>query len=391
MISCSLYIHIPFCRSLCDYCDFYSVNINNFSDDYVDSFLSALIFDIKHQIDFFNVNEIKSCYIGGGTPSVLGKRIRILLKALNIMPEFSPVEFSMEANPESINEEFLSLCREGGVNRLSLGVQTFHEPSRLAVNRAGSVCDERLALASRYFPDMLSADLITGLPYQKKRTVLDDIKRLLTFEPVHVSLYSLSVENDTPLEEKINNKTVTLPKGGFSDSLWLTGRDALLKEGFNHYEVSNFSLQGKECLHNLNYWQMQNWLGAGPSASGTIIEENSNNVSLGGAAHAKRYTYPVDIDKYIKSTGNYQVTVNKKQLFPAVNCEELDRKTLLKECILMGFRCKNGPNPHLFKKRFDCTVEECIGLTLEKWKNKDVMLFLNRFLADAFTELDKRN
>ncbi|MDR0464853.1 MAG: coproporphyrinogen III oxidase family protein [Treponema sp.] len=382
MISCSLYIHIPFCASFCDYCDFYSVNVNDTNDDYINSFLTSLVFDIKSQIEYFNVDKIKSCYIGGGTPSVLGKKIRFLLDALNKTPQFTPLEFSVEANPESITEDLLSICRGAGINRFSLGVQTFHEKSRIAVNRAlyGEVLEDRLALASRYFPGMLSADLITGLPYQNELIVKDDIKRLLSFEPVHISLYSLSVEDGAPLKEKIKNKTVTIQDGDFSDSLWLEGRDELINEGFIHYEVSNFSLPGKECLHNIHYWQMKNWLGAGPSASGTIIDDNS-----GGA---KRYTYLNDVDEYIKILREDQKKADKKPSFRAVNSEELDRDTLLKECILMGFRYLKGPDPNLFKKRFGSAVEECIGKTLEKWKDKDKMLFLNSFLYDAFTELD---
>ena len=373
MISCSLYIHIPFCGSLCDYCDFYSVNINDVNDGYIVSFLNALIHDIKNQIDFFNVKEIISCYIGGGTPSILGKKIKILFNALNGIAVFSPYEFSIEANPESVTEDFLSICRESGVNRLSLGVQTFHEKSRNAVNRtlSAGVLEDCLALSSRYFPGMMSADLITGLAYQNKKTVQDDIKRLLRYEPVHVSLYSLSVEDGVPLKEKINNKTIVMPDCDFSDSLWLSGRNILLKEGFNHYEVSNFSVPGKECFHNIRYWQMQNWLGAGPSASGTVIDENTGT--------AKRYTYSNDISAYIKSAGDVRKT------------EELNRTTLLKECILMGYRCEKGPDPLLFKNRFGRTAEECIGKTFEKWKDKDKMLFLNGFLSDAFIELDNGN
>jgi len=389
LISCSLYIHIPFCSSFCDYCDFYSVNINDINDYYIDSFINALIIDIKNQIKFFDIKEIIYCYIGGGTPSLLGKKIRILLDELYKIPEFSPIEFSIEANPESVTEDFLSICYDSGINRLSLGVQTFNKQSRLAVNRVfcnDVSLEDRLALVSRYFPDMLSADIITGLPYQNKKTILDDIKRLLAFKPVHVSLYSLSVEDDTPLGEKIKNKTVAMPQCDFLDSLWLLGRDALLKEGFEHYEVSNFSLPGKECLHNICYWQMKNWLGAGPSASGTIIDDNSGS--------AKRYTYLNNVDSYKKSMREDRKDADKEQLkksmpsFRTANCEELDRITLLKECILMGFRYHKGPDPYLFKQRFGCAVEECIGKSLEKWKDKDKMLFLNSFLYDAFTELD---
>jgi len=387
----SLYIHIPFCHTFCDYCDFYSIKRNSVNDDYIASFLSALINDIKFQIDFFNIKEIPTAYIGGGTPSVLGEKIRILFNALKTIPAFSPEEFTIEANPESLTEDFLNACLEGGVNRLSLGVQTFHEPSRNAVNRAGSrrLIEERVTLASKYLNTrnglQLSADLITGLPFQNEEIVIEDIKRLLSFEPSHVSLYSLSVERDTPLEEKQKTKSVSLPDRDNADSLWLAGRDALLKAGFEHYEVSNFSFDKNHagrthrCLHNMRYWQMESWLGAGPAASGTIINEET--------AAAKRFTYIYDTDAYIKeqlTMSSEQFTMYNKKI---VECEELDRDDFLKECLLMGFRCKDGPDPQKFQRRFGVTIEDCIPKTVAHWKNKDIMLFLNQFLSDAFREL----
>ena len=278
-VNVSLYIHVPFCASFCDYCDFYSVTAENDSDTRMDTYVKSVITDIKYQLEFFDVGEIITVYIGGGTPSVLGgRRIRLLLGALNAIPGFAPQEFTIEANPESADEEFLSACREGGVNRLSLGIQSFFEPSRLSVNRQGraGMLEEKLALVLRFFPDGFSADLITGLPYQTEKIVLEDIRRLLAFKPAHVSLYSLSVESGTPLDQKLNSKTVSLPEGDEADALWLAGRSALLEAGFDHYEVSNFALDGKRALHNIRYWLMESWLGAGPAASGTLINEKTS-------------------------------------------------------------------------------------------------------------------
>jgi oxygen-independent coproporphyrinogen-3 oxidase len=374
----SLYIHIPFCSSLCDYCDFYSVSIKNFNHDYIDTFILALITGIKNQIDFFGVKEIPTVYIGGGTPSVLGEKLRYLFKVLKTIPGFSPVEFTVEANPESINENFLDACIEGGVNRLSIGVQTFHEPSRVAVNR------KCISLVSRFFDSVqtqmsLSFDLITGLPQSCKKTVLYDIEKILDFNPAHISLYAVSVEDNTPLKEKLKKGTVLLPDNDKQDYLYLIGCDALKNAGFQHYEVSNFARFNSYCQHNIRYWQMNGWLGVGPSASGTIIDENSGT--------AIRYTYPPDVDAYIKLIDTSQ-TVKKNCLLDKTYFEELKSEVFLKECIFMGFRYINGPDPVLFKKRFGCTVEECIPKTLKRWEGKDKMLFLNSFLTDAFTEID---
>jgi len=357
--------------------------MNNVNDEYIDIYINSLIKNIQSLIQNFNIKEIPSVYIGGGTPSVLKNKIKILLKALNQLPNFSPKEFTIEANPESITGEFLTVCRGEGVNRLSLGIQTFNMESRLAVNRKGdaSDLDDRLSLASEFFKGMLSVDLITGLPYQNAEIVLNDIKRVLSFEVSHISLYSLTIENGTPLNEKIKNKKNFLPDNELSDSLWLTGRGALLDAGFDHYEVSNFAANGKQSLHNIRYWQMQNWVGAGPSASGTIFNDES--------AAALRYTYPDNVEKYLKIIKDENSNWKSGDLIN-INTEFLNKDILLRESLLMGFRYKEGPDKQLFQKRFGKTIEEYIPKTLEKWKGKDKLLFLNGFLYDAFSELDKQ-
>ena len=355
MISASLYIHIPFCASFCDYCDFYSVRKDDYNENYIDAFIESLIRDIKHQIVKFNINDIPTVYIGGGTPSVLGTNIKPLLNALKLIPFFSPVEFTIEANPEYINKEFLELCFESGINRLSLGVQSFKQKSRDAVNRKGSIDNLKkgLDLVSGFGCDY-SADLITGLPFQD---ILDDIKNILSYGVRHISLYSLTLEKETPLYKKVKNKELILPDAEESDLLWLKGRDYLINAGFEHYEISNFAKDGKICMHNTRYWQMRNWIGAGPSASGTIIDGEK----------AKRYTYSNDVEAYIK-----------EPLLHTAIYEELDKNLLLKERILMGFRLKECP---------DNAFKEYIPKTLAKWEGKDKMLFLNSFLQDAFAEI----
>jgi len=337
----------------------------------MDLYIKALIEDIKYQLEYFNIKEICTVYIGGGTPSVLGvKRLQVLLESLNAISYFSPVEFSIEANPEYVTEEFLSVCRGGGINRLSIGVQTFNKKSRLTVNRRGqaNLLEKQLEFVSNLFSGKFSADLITGLPYQSEESVKEDIKRLLAFNPVHVSLYSLTLEEGTPLEKKIKTGDVILPDSDTSDRLWLAGRDALVKEGFEHYEVSNFARQGKRCLHNIRYWNMDCWIGAGAGASGTMINEDNGT--------AKRFTYAPDIQRYINS--------------PCIQnavCEELDMNTLIRETLLMGYRYCEGPDREKFKRRFGLSIEDCMPKTLERWKEKDKMLFLNQFLTEAFSEI----
>ena len=390
-MTASLYIHVPFCSSLCDYCDFYSVPIHTDHDsDFMDSYIIAVLNDVKEQLDRFNVTYVPTVYIGGGTPSMLGAaRIRRLLDGLQALlkPMEKPFyEFTVEANPESADEDFLKACVYGGVNRLSLGVQTFHEASRHAVHRAADVklLDERLALAAGYFPNSLSIDLITGLPLQTADIILNDIERILAYKPVHISLYSLCLEPETVLGKQVRNygaAALSLPHEDESDNLWIRGRDRLETAGYTQYEVSNFALhsehpQPNQCAHNIRYWRMENWLGAGPAASGTII----NNETGSG----RRYTYQPDISAYL--TGQQPCT------------EELDRAALIRESLLMGYRYQEGPDLLLFKQRFACEVKNIIPRTIKRWRNRGFfagekvsrqgILFLNSFLRDAFTELD---
>ena len=385
----SLYVHVPFCAGACDYCDFYSVPVEKpdlwSEDPRLERFMDVLLADAGMLFKSYKPGSVPTLYIGGGTPSVLGPAgIRRLLSGLlAVIARYSPPpeEVTVEANPESADEAFLAAAREGGATRLSLGVQTFHGPSRRAVRRMGdeTQLDGRLALAADYFPGGFSADLISGLPLQSEKILLDDIDRLLAHKPAHVSLYALSAEPGTPLAES----PAFMDRDG-ADRLWLSGRDALEKAGYGQYEVSNFCLSGKESRHNIRYWRMRNWLALGPAASGTVIDDDTGT--------GMRYTAPPDLDAWL--------TENHSRFPGDSGIEELDALTLMKESLLMGFRYAEGPDQELFQRRFRRTTGDTIPKTMRAWRNRGLMrkdgtaltkeglLFLNAFLVDAFKELD---
>jgi oxygen-independent coproporphyrinogen-3 oxidase len=407
-MTASLYIHIPFCAGICDYCDFYSIAVNEQHNTLMDSFVDAVLGDINDQFALFAVDYVPGVYIGGGTPSALGaaRMERLLAGLLTLLKpmRLPPAEFTVEANPESADEDFLRVCVSGGVSRISLGVQTFYEPSRRAVHRAGSgkLLDQRLALAAACFPDAFSVDLITGLPLQTAAVLRKDIEHILAFWPAHVSLYSLSLEPETPLGKRIaqfgetagkaaGRAAFSLPCGDEADKLWITGRDMLEQSGLAQYEVSNFALPEKICAHNTRYWRMENWLGAGPAASGTIIDDAAGKTAAGSG---RRFTYPADINAYLAA---------QSPRIRSANIEELDKADLIRETLLMGFRCRTGPDPLLFRRRFGCGIEDCIPRTVARWHERGLLkkgpdgglalsreglLFLNAFLRDAFEEAD---
>jgi oxygen-independent coproporphyrinogen-3 oxidase len=231
-----------------------------------------------------------------------------------------------------------------------------------------------------------SADLITGLPFQDEKILRKDIESLLAYDPGHVSLYSLTLAPGTPLEEK--KGTSLLPPAGEADRLWIAGRDLLLEAGYEQYEVSNFAKPSFRCAHNIRYWRMKNWLGAGPAASGTIIDDASGT--------GRRFTVPADVDLWLASHGRGRGALE--------DAEFLDTLTLMKETFLMGFRFTEGPDAELFSRRFGRTIEETIPGALEKWRNRgflrergespglsgEGLLFLDSLLPDVFAEIDSR-
>ncbi|GMO21430.1 MAG: radical SAM family heme chaperone HemW [Termitinemataceae bacterium] len=380
-MTASLYIHIPFCLKKCDYCDFYSIPIHD-TENNIDAYLLQLNHTIQQQIKHFCITYIPTIYIGGGSPSSLGaKKLEVFLQKLQTVLPNAPNEFTIETNPEFTNADFLSACNNNGVSRISMGVQTFNESSRTSVGRLGNsfLLHERLALLSKKYSQNFSVDLISGLPFQTEKIVCDDIKSVLQYKPAHISLYDLTIEKNTKLYKNVNTGKIFLPSPEESETIWLSGRDFLEQYGYEQYEVSNFCFdQTKRSLHNIRYWRMENWIGIGASASGTIINDTNGT--------GQRITFAQDVKKFIKSA---QPTI-----------EQLDKTNLLKDSLLMGFRYLEGLDDQLFKMRFGKNVFDLIPQTLQTYQKKGYiqsdkialtktgLLFLNTFLRSCFSELD---
>jgi oxygen-independent coproporphyrinogen-3 oxidase len=254
--------------------------------------------------------------------------------------------------------------------------------SRKALGRGGSPEQLHRALSSlgEIYGGEYSADLMSGIPFQTEELLLGDIRTLLSYNPAHVSLYDLTLDEKTPLYKNAAASKIILPAAEEAERLWISGRDALEASGYAQYEVSNFARDGKRSKHNLGYWRMTGWLGAGPGASGTVIDDESGT--------GIRRTIKADVQKYV--CGGRGLT----------QTEKLDKDTLIKESLMMGFRATDGPDNNLFKKRFGVTIEETIPDTLRKWRGsrkiaagktaltKEGLLLLNVFLRDCFREVD---
>jgi oxygen-independent coproporphyrinogen-3 oxidase len=328
-------------------------------------YAEGLLADIAGKVARYGVEAVPSVYVGGGTPSMLGAdgiaRLLSFVAAgsagegpVPIMPD---AEITVEANPDTIDGAFLAACIECGVTRVSVGIQTFNDSCRDAVGRVGGgkMAEDRLALLNGFFPGAFSADLMSGLPGQDERILLTDIERLLKYHPAHISLYDMIPHGNLRGLLSEDKKA----------ALWIEGRDALLDAGYEQYEVSNFSLSAHtRSAHNIRYWLMQNWIGAGASASGTIIDDDRG-------------------EGFRETDGCV---------------EPLDSEALIKETFLMGFRYCEGPDAELFRRRFHRSIEDTIPASLAKWEKLGVirkgtlkperegLLFLDGFLRDCFAE-----
>lgn len=380
-----LYIHIPFCTQKCRYCDFYSITQKAGFFPYHPNpqFIERLLQDVRSFKERYAIEAWKTVYIGGGTPSLLHPDdISTLATGICEGQKQSVQEFTIEANPEDITSDWLVACSEGGVNRLSIGVQTF-DNDVLAVNgRRGSKEKTITALntiKSRWHGE-LSCDLIAGLTGQTAQSLSDDVQRLIDYRIEHISLYGLCSEE--PLSDT---------REDFISELLRENTELLAENGYIRYEVSNFSYRDKHrSLHNQIYWNMEPYVGIGPAACGTLIHEDSGGKFIA----AERF-------EGIKDIGKWMTAADRTSVYP---CEHIDRNIFLEEVLLMGFRLSEGINRPAFARRFGADITAFIGNTLRLWEKRrqcrigadrvylteEGLLFLNRFLIDALSELDTK-
>ena len=255
-----LYIHIPFCKQKCNYCDFASYSGQ---ETQLDAYLGAL----AHEAALNKEIACKTLYVGGGTPSLMADhQLRRLAKI--IRKNFTPIsqfeESTFEANPESLTPGKIAVLRELGFNRLSMGLQSFHDDELKLLGRVHTV-DQFLAAyqAARAggFTN-INVDLIAGLPEQKIDTFLDSVNRLLTLRPEHISVYGLQIEEGTPFFARGLVCDQPLMRRMLEKT-----EEFLTAAGYHHYEISNYALPGKEAVHNTNYWQNGEYVGLGCAAA----------------------------------------------------------------------------------------------------------------------------
>jgi len=268
-----LYIHIPFCEKKCVYCDFYSIESFRQYDDVLDGIHDEIVMRAeKRQYD----ESFDSVFFGGGTPSLLddvqlGGILDAVFRNYRVDED---AEISVECNPGTITLEKLRGYSNAGVNRLSIGVQSFHEDDLRMLTRIHSAHDAveaiRLAHAAGY--DNVNVDLMFSLPGQTTERWQYNLDRVRELGSTHISCYSLTVEQGTPLERMVQRGMISMPPGESDAVLFELTMATLSSWGYKHYEVSNYALPGYECKHNLGYWRHEDYLGIGPSAYSACAE-----------------------------------------------------------------------------------------------------------------------
>ena len=320
----SLYVHIPFCESICDYCDFTKLQ-------YFHNFATKYLATLKQEITSNHINyKLKTIFVGGGTPTSLEDDLFLDLMSFLSTNVDNNTEFSVECNPESLSKSKVEIMKKYGVNRISIGVESTNNEILKSINRKHTFEDviKAVNLAREIGIDNINLDLILGLPNVTTKLLETDIKNIISLNPDHISCYGLTVHEHTVFF--ING--IEPPKDDILRKMYEIVNQRLTDAGYCHYEVSNWSKENKECLHNLTYWRDEEYFGVGLGASGY-----ENGV---------RYTNTKNLDKYLNNykEKDYEEVVTLK-----------DDKTYY---LMTNLRTRYGINLADYKKKFNEDIYE---------------------------------
>ncbi|MDR1473788.1 MAG: radical SAM family heme chaperone HemW [Lactobacillales bacterium] len=336
----SAYIHIPFCKHICYYCDFNKVFLE---DQPVESYIDLLLREIELTMKSSKTQTIETIYIGGGTPTSLSaKQLERLLKGIrNLLTFVEGNEFTIEANPGDLTAKKLSIIKEYGINRISLGVQTFDDELLRKIGRrhtAKDVVQTLDILQSKDFKN-ISLDLIYALPDQTIKSLKETLKIALTFALPHYSLYSLILEDHTIFMNQVKADKLKLPNEDFAADMFKVAMDYMRKSGLKQYEIANFATFGFESKHNLKYWNNEHYYGFGAGAAGYI-----DNL---------RYKNHGPIQHYLASLKRFKL--------PLVERKKLSLQNQIEEEMFLGLRKMCGVSKQHFLEKFGISFEKIYG------------------------------
>jgi oxygen-independent coproporphyrinogen-3 oxidase len=361
-----IYIHIPFCKQACTYCDFH---FSTTFDKHRSALIEAILLELEQRKDYLSSEQIETIYFGGGTPSLLTENElkSILTKINSIYDVVDSAEITLEANPDDISKERLQEWKHRGVNRLSIGLQSFLQSDLDWMNRAHTAEESQNAVKlAKEFGFSLTVDLIYGLPERTLEGWKTNIDKLISLAPDHISAYCLTVENNTVLSNWVEKGKIDPASEDEQAEQFLLLVEVLDKVGYQQYEISNFAKEGQYSKHNSNYWKGVSYLGVGPSAHSFDAESRRWNVS--------------NNMKYING-------VTGKEEFS--DSEILTPQDRFNEAVMTGLRTIWGVNlddlrwHHCTSKSFDIRLEEFNNdglLTIEK--NQIILTKKGKLQAD---------
>lgn len=350
--SLSLYIHIPFCKQKCFYCDFPSyARLEDLKEDYV----KALCKEIKDKASKY---KIKSIFIGGGTPSYLNEdEIEQVLSEISKLDLEDNMEFTMECNPGTLTEEKLKVMLKGGVNRISMGLQAVQNSLLKEIGRIHTfkVFEENYNLARKVGFKNINVDLMFGLPNQSVEEWEESLRKIASLEPEHISAYSLIIEEDTGFYKLWENNKLLLPNEEEERIMYSKTKEILASYGYKQYEISNYAKEGYECYHNKVYWKCEEYLGLGSASSSFINEKRIKNIE--------------DVKTYIE-----RINKNESIIDEVIENKNKDN---IEEFIFMGLRMLEGINLSEFKNKFNTNIEDMYKEVIEKNINNNLLIIEN--------------
>ena len=348
-----IYIHMPFCKQKCYYCDFISyANKENKAEEYSNCIIKELS---SYDLNKYNVTTI---YIGGGTPSFIDSNyinkivgeLRIKLK--NNITKFEDIEITIEVNPGTVTLEKLKQYKEAGINRISIGLQSTSDELLKEIGRIHNYQEflDAYKMARKVGFENINVDLIVGLPKQTIEDLKESIEKVTDLNPEHISVYSLILEENTKLEKMINQGELKLPEEDLERQMYWYVKNMLELKGYNHYEISNFSKKGKKSKHNLNCWEQKEYIGLGVAAHSYI--------------DMKRYSNTENLEEYIKNIEDNLIG-NNKTLHEEQKIEEAKKEYMMlglrkiEGVSITKFEEKYNENPiYLFRNELDKLVKE---------------------------------
>lgn len=361
MESYGLYIHIPFCRQKCYYCDFPSVALAGGREKLIEPYVTALCRDIanwQQRLLAEGHGAPATIYIGGGTPTVLSdellERLLSALYLFNANKKNDDREFSVEVNPGTVTEEKLRLLKKYGVNRLSIGVQSFDDECLKRIGRIHSAAEayKAVEMAQNVGFDNISIDLIYGLPGQSFDDLRRNVSKAVSLQVQHISIYGLQVEDGTVFGKMQEQGRLQLPTDEETEKMYDYLTSELPRQGFLRYEISNFAKSGCESRHNLSYWQDIPYIG------------------LGAGAHSywqgQRYFTPIDIQFYIAAMKEDEPHIWQME-------ERLTEKEHMEEFCFLGLRTTAGISRQRFIDIFGKDLDSMYGNVLLEQANKGLL------------------